>query len=177
MTYNRTCIICGKPFETNRKVQKTCSEECSKERNRQNARRNHKKPEVKHLVCPTCGKTFIPRKGSQIYCSADCRPKTWYKKEQRVCVICGEIFYTGDQRRKTCSRICSQAMQRSRGRKDNEVRYGLDDETLEMVRLWSRQPADPQKLDKTLAMLRESGTSYAEMQKQDTIRKWARIQL
>ena len=72
----KTCVICGKTFQSYRPNAMTCSYECRKEM----IKRNHAE-KVKRLeytfkkVCPTCGKEFMARTSAQLYCSDECRMK------------------------------------------------------------------------------------------------------
>lgn len=58
----KTCIVCGKEFETNYPHQVTCGAECRREMKRRKARERGRKrywakPKVK-ITCRLCGKNF-----------------------------------------------------------------------------------------------------------------------
>lgn len=70
----RTCVICGKKFETTSSRQLTCSKQCShKEHYIKEAER--KKIQYPYRVCKICGKQFIPI-GKEQFCSDKCKEKS-----------------------------------------------------------------------------------------------------
>ena len=80
-------------------------------------------------VCPTCGKTFVPKVASQRYCSS---PHT------ATCPICGkEYTYFGSPNNcpKSCSRECSYKLQEQTKVRTLQERYGVSNvNELESVR-------------------------------------------
>ncbi len=73
----RTCVICGKQFETNHSRQMTCSKVCSKKehylKNIEWTKKVH--PSDSYRICKRCGKQFVP-KGKEWFCSEKCRIET-----------------------------------------------------------------------------------------------------
>jgi hypothetical protein len=66
----RNCDNCGAYIQTTRKAGHCfCGNNCK------SAWRRKNKPDMKHFVCPTCGKSFITRKYlPAVYCSKQCKP-------------------------------------------------------------------------------------------------------
>ena len=95
------------------------------------------------------------------------------KDRQRVCEVCGRAFTWGESGfKKSCSQECETERRRrlsvERARKRREVTSSVWQEPL---------PRKPSKLDKKLKALDEAGVSYADQQKNDTIEKFARIEI
>lgn len=98
MIFNKVCLLCGTPYETDKNGAKYCCEECrtiARKRSRTkcylkahpNVKRREKKEkkvEVKVIherECPMCGKMFTPpRRNTQKYCSEPCAKKAKYRK-------------------------------------------------------------------------------------------------
>ena len=104
-----TCLFCGKTFE---KTSPTsfCSRSCAN-----TYRAQHRKPSRKiprYGYCPVCGKKFSqPFKGIRIYCSPECRIKSYAKKKRSVlmiknCLFCGKEFEAKKRTQKLCSSSC-----------------------------------------------------------------------
>ena len=95
------------------------------------------------------------------------------KDRQRVCEVCGRAFTWGESGfKKSCSQECETERRRrlmvERARKRREVTASVWSEPL---------PRKPSKLDKKLKALDEAGVSYADQQKNETIEKFARIEI
>lgn len=95
-----TCKVCGKEYEsfsTGRNC--FCSYECRR-----------KDFDSRHTTikrnCKLCGKEFITRLKTQIYCSRKCADISRKKKVLKKCPYCGE-FFEGTERGKFCSRKCA----------------------------------------------------------------------
>lgn len=72
----KTCVYCGKEFETNIKRVKYCSIGCRQERNKS----KNKLKEKMIKKCDICGKEFITNLKKQKYCSKECRKKAMHIK-------------------------------------------------------------------------------------------------
>lgn len=88
--FKRTCLICGKEFETKYHAQVYCqSEECQKERKRRNDKKQYEKEKAKNreeiglLKCEICGKEFYPYNRLQKSCSEECRAQLKARKSKR----------------------------------------------------------------------------------------------
>lgn len=95
-----TCVRCGSQYTERRysKYPEYCSQKCWYQRTWTTA------------PCKTCGKPFpLPInirsvRGSRLYCSDECRPKTSSSVDKR-CPRCGKTF-RGAKRRRYCSETC-----------------------------------------------------------------------
>ena len=77
-------------------------------------------------ICKICGKTFTPRRRSQLCCSAECSKenklrlarirytakKTKTPKTSRICIICGKTFTPRQRNYLCCSPECSKENKR-----------------------------------------------------------------
>lgn len=201
----KVCKICGKEFETNMKVKVTCSRECRDENNRRMTReRNRRRPKPLPMpqaplikVCQICGEEYTATSKSQKYCIScgkerrreqkrdygNRRYKEKIASEVKTCIICGKQFETTDRRRKTCCHACKMERQRHTGAiyrtKEQLATGNIYQEPIDKgwYERYARCPKDPRKLDKTLAKLKRDGIEYADAQKADTIRMFARIEI
>ena len=139
----KTCVICGKEFETSKSSKLICSPECRKEyvKIRDRGRKSRKKEHER--MCVVCGKVFVTVKGAQMMCSRECANK----------------------RKLYMNALCAKR------------RKGFDEETIAFLERWKRVPQDPHKLDKALAECEAKGQTYAERQKAESIKRWARIEI
>ena len=73
--YNRTCAVCGQPFETHNKRRTYCSDKCAHQAatDKRRARQRPSAPAKK--VCPVCGEAFLADSHQRVYCSTKCRNK------------------------------------------------------------------------------------------------------
>ena len=100
------CAYCEKPFETNRKKQRFCSDECRFEWRKDKDRKN---PLAKIKICEVCGKEFPPVKlagGRQRFCSKDCSRLFYAKKKKGICIVCGREYSGRSDNQGFCSRKC-----------------------------------------------------------------------
>jgi predicted nucleic acid-binding Zn ribbon protein len=100
------CAYCEKPFETNRKKQRFCSDECRFEWRKEKDRKN---PLAKIKICEVCGKEFPPAKlagGRQRFCSEDCSRLFRAKKKKGICIVCGREYRGRSDNKGFCSRKC-----------------------------------------------------------------------
>ena len=66
-------------------------------------------------ICKICGKEFIPRKESQIYCSKKCAGLSKRKIDTRTCLTCGKQFTINSWRSdKFCSIQCAANFHKKR---------------------------------------------------------------
>ena len=105
--YKRSCLNCGKEFETDKKGNKFCSSECKDK---------YYNVEVE---CTYCGKhykiertrynRYLNGRPKKLYCSLDC---TYSDKTQQLvtkrCLNCHEIFSTKNRNQKCCSKKCKE---------------------------------------------------------------------
>ena len=93
----KKCLICGNLFYAYFRHPKHvyCSAKCYGISRKVDRKR----------TCPTCGISFNRVNKKQKYCSLACRPLRAYKK----CKMCGQVFYSGQTRKKTCSPKCLSA--------------------------------------------------------------------
>ena len=127
--YSKTCVVCGKVFETNNPRKKYCSKDCyfqvCKKMARDNARIKAKK-NLKKISCVVCGKVFESSYSNQIYCSKDCclqahRKRCYdnarikagkkfsekkFRKNFSKCFGCGKKFEQSFPNEKFCSDDC-----------------------------------------------------------------------
>lgn len=104
------------------------AERLKKQRARQKAYREKRKAEKlaaggeaeKKLVCPHCGKEFVPASPHQTFCSRSCcyQARQTQKKvereaergthyyRQRICAVCGNVYWPTHSRQKFCSDEC-----------------------------------------------------------------------
>lgn len=66
--------------------------------------------------CDVCGESFVPRVGSQRFCSRACHEVVYppRKRTARTCVVCGQTFTTGRANHRLCSIDCRNAYARRR---------------------------------------------------------------
>ena len=124
----KTCVICGKAFETNFSRYKCCSPDCSKKLcTQRNHERDRKKSQQK--FCVICGKPFTTHSANKITCSPECartrfnrkreykrknkifsveRPRTMTNRDAkpRHCINCGQKFKPTFKGEKFCSDDC-----------------------------------------------------------------------
>ncbi len=124
---NKLCAICGKLFWVGQGGGKqiTCSLAHSKENRRRNMyqwRNGHSKPLIQlPKNCAECGGVFIPNRfyPKQKFCSSKCSSRSWLprRKSRRKtlrppkimpCKVCGELFDTHLNNKKTCGPTCSR---------------------------------------------------------------------
>jgi len=108
-----TCKVCGKTYYKNAEWQSNvfCSTECRQTSKKIN--REKRKLTRSPLVCPNCGKRFVPRNNRQKFCCQQCgiiyKRRMIHKprmiKETRICPVCKKIFYSN--RKICCSKDCS----------------------------------------------------------------------
>ncbi len=82
---------------------------------------------MKNKTCVTCGTSFAPNSGRQIYCSAACKPITSDKPidpttgrrksgpaprplHEKTCPVCSTAFMTRTLRQACCSRTCARKL-------------------------------------------------------------------
>lgn len=107
----RQCAHCDKAFEVTAKNvrQKYCDEKCFKAA----------KSVDKNRMCPTCGIGFIANHRTHEYCSPHCQSRARkVELPTKKCETCGVEFQPRDrwqnERRRFCSRACSDEAQRAR---------------------------------------------------------------
>jgi len=93
----KTCLFCGKEFETKKRTQKFCSSSCVSLYNWQNI-----SPIIKN--CALCGKQFHTKVYHQKYCSSECRQKA--QGYLKTCPVCGKQFKTTGKTKIYCSADC-----------------------------------------------------------------------
>lgn len=112
-TLTITCEHCGKQFESERK-KRFCSRFCAyrhryedKDDRGYSGRRNPVVNDPKK--CKNCGKTFIPCKKNQLYCSSQCQTNDWYRNNRSkkvYCVVCGKQIPEANGGSRYCSEQC-----------------------------------------------------------------------
>lgn len=121
--YNKTCIICGRPFKTTLPHQLTCSKECSVEHSHGRKRRT---PEQEH-------ERYIRRKyGTEAKRIEYLEEKERQAERDRIkraeaqkaekksrmlhkgCVVCGKEFETYNPKQRTCCAECSRKLRNAR---------------------------------------------------------------
>ena len=112
------------------------------------------------LICKICGKEFDAIRKSQRYC-------------------CEACAYTG-------RRLIDEAYRMKHGQKKIPERRASFESKANILRTkehkaWSenyrRRPKDHKKLDRTLAECKKQGIDYAEKQKQESIRMFAKVRV
>lgn len=118
---DKICIICNKPFRTNRCHTKCCSKKCSIIREKNNARLHQKRvwerkkankvPVIRN--CLYCQKGFKVTKYKRKYCSKECRYKAILMGMpkrvpiEKICPVCGNYFIPKKNNgQKYCSDKC-----------------------------------------------------------------------
>ena len=122
--FHRVCAVCGKPFDSFREAQKTCSTDCAQKYHSKN---RFVPTQRDPRMCDVCGAIFIPKSNRQISCSRECflkkynetrnarRAATRPEPIEKVCPICGGTFFSDPWReKKYCSERCAKAKQRKR---------------------------------------------------------------
>lgn len=107
-----TCKVCGKTYYRNAKWRGNvfCSTECRQATKKQIEKKLPRDP----LVCPNCGKHFVPRNNRQKFCCQKCgitykRRMAQKPRSPLTCPNCGKRFVPRDDLQKSCcqkSRIC-----------------------------------------------------------------------
>lgn len=138
------CKQCGREFYTFRSDRKFCPE-CKKirkhEADKRRKRTPKKPPEQVHVEanCPVCGKRFIKRTSTQLYCSRKCandhfnevnRNRKRKKRQKEIenrpqfkhtCKVCGKIFYN----RISNSARCPECIEKDRKYQDNRYNSAM----------------------------------------------------
>ena len=70
--FTKTCLICGKEFQSKAHNAKHCSPECRLEAKRRRRAASHGPRKVYSSVCPVCGKPFDTIYAVKKYCSSEC---------------------------------------------------------------------------------------------------------
>ena len=84
LLFDKTCVVCGKHFETLIRTATTCSIECAYKKRTEEQKGSRKKGKTIHLegsmrhghwkrTCIVCGKEFIAKNASTKICSDECR--------------------------------------------------------------------------------------------------------
>lgn len=96
--FRRTCVTCGKEFETTAPSKKYCTEACK----------------YGYGICPKCGKKFL-RTGSTVrFCSKACAYATCKEADDHPCPICGKTV--SSKKAIYCSKECKgKASYKDRG--------------------------------------------------------------
>lgn len=79
----KTCVVCGKVFETNRPNQITCGKRCRRARNIESRRKYRQTHQKEKLICLSCGKEFEGNKGRK-YCNRSCANRENNKNKKSV---------------------------------------------------------------------------------------------
>ena len=102
-----------------------------RQREREKAYREKRKAEklaasggeiVRKLICPHCGKEFVPASNRQAFCSKDCCYQARQEKKkaereaergtryyrQRNCAVCGSLYWPINSQQKFCSEECQR---------------------------------------------------------------------
>lgn len=79
----KTCVVCGKEFETNRPNQVTCGKRCRRARNIESSREYRQTHQKEKLICLSCGKEFEGDKGRK-YCNRSCANRENNKNKKSV---------------------------------------------------------------------------------------------
>lgn len=132
--YHKICVICGKPFDTNRRNRKTCgAKECAAKHNSQ-VRKQHYERYVKKTkvqkICVICGKPFETNSSKKNCCGdPQCiseRNRRYARKHaERIrsgeivpitCVFCGKTV-----KRKKGTEYCSKACRKAHEKVTEEI--------------------------------------------------------
>lgn len=156
------------------------------------------------MNCPICGGLIPPKSDKKPgppakYCSAACAKKAaaakqlarWHKKhpdagyrgkykkelDAKRCQYCGKYFEPEYYNQIYCSDTCRSKAQCTPERREryNQTRRNKRVKGSEPGR--KKQKAKKHTFDDTLRMLQETGQSYAERQKAETIRMFAKIEI
>ena len=189
----RTCVVCGKTFETTFSRHVYCSKECRDfQRNADRREKRREETRIRQntpVTCPVCRKKFLSKYGKK-YCSYKCARKAQRRKdcERRgikrhvgnkvKCPTCGKMFVLDMSSRKYCSHECQYAMERKMAekyRKQREtwarqrVRRENKEIAAEEKRMAEERKLKNRKITRTLKAehiqdLHDQGTTYAEQQ-------------
>lgn len=106
---------------------------------------NQKNKEIKYRICKYCGKKFIPKSHSQIYCK---------NPHYQVCPVCGKsVLVTNNDKLKFPPTACSYECRKVRMRETSLKRYG--------VSAPGNSKEAREKAKKT--MIKKFGVPYAQM--------------
>ncbi|MYA41321.1 MAG: HNH endonuclease [Gemmatimonadetes bacterium] len=94
--FEKTCLRCGKKFETKRTRKLTCSPKCSR-----NWTTTKKPIQIHEKTCLRCGKGFSTNIAKKKYCSPDCQDRA--PIVEKACLVCGEGFKASKSDQKYCS--------------------------------------------------------------------------
>lgn len=112
-------------------------------------------------VCPCCGQKFYKTDGRK-YCSPECyakaaseKAKSRQSQQTQTCLWCGKE-YLGYNGRKYCGSVCKKEARQSQSKEDTR-------------KTWEGN------LNEKLKQAKGQGMSYAEMQKQETLKQVGRV--
>lgn len=122
------CPRCGRKLYSNEPKDRLCYL-CKKEVARESFEKNAR-------TCPICGKRFLPKTSSQIYCSLKCKFKAQQRRVSVTCDYCGkEFFVTPTIAKATKHHFCSPSCKRKwkEERRKDVKRFHLSKELREKV--------------------------------------------
>lgn len=133
--FEKTCVVCGKKFETYKPHKKTCSKECSKALRQINEKKNQKKRDRKnHIPWDEYIKIQNAKHDETLKrqkAEREARKET--NKIEGICVVCGNKFITYNPKQKTCSKQCGRRWNYRNREKRLKDRIIDDDITLEAL--------------------------------------------
>ena len=112
---SRTCQICATSFMARPSSKKIyCSRVCAskahaeKVRLKWNSGYGKRQRLPREAQCRICDTAFRPRQVGHTMCSPDCANKSFMRRIELTCPICGKVYSTRAKKRnqKTCSRSC-----------------------------------------------------------------------
>jgi hypothetical protein len=124
MPFTKTCLQCGKTFQTNSRRAKFCSRECF-----------HASKRIEK-TCEQCGKTFVvtPSHAYQKFCSRTCREASWRGPLEKTCAWCGKTFASYAKKARFCSHKCyADSMRTQVSRKQLKHWYNELGETTDQI--------------------------------------------
>ena len=88
----KTCVVCGKEFETNRPYQVTCGKRCRKKRDKEQNRSLYQAKKQERKACLFCGQTFLGN-ANQKCCSYECAAYWREKNKNRKESLCWSCIH------------------------------------------------------------------------------------
>lgn len=80
--FTKTCLICGKKFQSKAHNTKHCSRACRLEAKRRRWAASHGPRKIYNRTCVVCGKSFETKLAVQKYCSSKCYKLAWVNKKR-----------------------------------------------------------------------------------------------
>lgn len=163
------CVVCGKEFQVKSGGTITCSPECRDIRRKQ--KESEQNAQIKVCVCAFCGKSFETVHRSK-YCGKECRDKAKLQAAlvdhpERHCKVCGKLFKPKNARGEYCSKQCQKKLYSQRQAKRWATQAGISLE-------YEHKPSHIDNIEK---YARAKGLRYADLQKQETIQMFGRVEL